>query len=46
MFQAYSRGYGPEISDVNEGVVEGGEYARNAEDEFTWQGQLVLISWL
>jgi hypothetical protein len=43
MFQVYSRSYGPEIGDVNEGVVEGSEYAGNAEDEFTWRSQLVFI---
>jgi hypothetical protein len=34
----YSRSYGPEIGDVNEGVVEGSENAGNTEDEFTWRG--------
>ena len=38
-----SRSYGPEIGDVDEGVVEGSEYAGYAKDEFTWWGW--LVSW-
>ena len=30
-----SGNYGPEIGDMDEGVVEGSEYAGDAEDEFT-----------
>jgi hypothetical protein len=33
----YSRGYGPEIGNVDEGVVERSEYSGYAEDEFTWR---------
>lgn len=29
-----------EIGDMNEGVVEGGEDAGNAEDEFAWSSEL------
>ena len=42
-FEVDSKSYGPEIGDVNEGVIEGSEYAGNAEDEFTWLDQLVFI---
>jgi hypothetical protein len=32
----YSRVYGPEIGDMDEGIVEGREDSCDSEDEFTW----------
>jgi hypothetical protein len=43
MFLVYSRSYGPEIGNVDEGVVEGRKYAGYAEDEFTWWGWSVGV---
>jgi hypothetical protein len=43
MFLVYSMSYGPEIGNVDEGVVEGRKYAGYAEDEFTWWGWSVGI---
>jgi hypothetical protein len=34
----YLRVYGPEIGNVDEGIVEGCEDTCDTEDEFTWSG--------
>jgi hypothetical protein len=33
------RMYGPEISNVDEGIIEGSKDASNAKDEFAWKSQ-------
>lgn len=33
------RFYGPEIGNVDEGIVEGGEDTGDTENKFTWRGQ-------
>lgn len=40
----YLRDYGPEIGNVDEGIIERCEDTGDTEDEFTWWGKFLIFS--